>query len=1295
MLRTFNVLAILIFGVCILGFSQSTETTLALEEYSRIVDENRSYRSYGAESGLKGNTHFQFSDEDGYRWYSSNDDGYKIYRFNGISFDDVISGDKLASQDTMLPVLIQTKTTHQIYASGAHNLYLWQDYSWKKYAFHKQDTILRMLCYGDDVYCIGEKGMGLFIKGVWMYRPFQTKLSEREANLASISKSGNLYIVSKVTPQQKADQTDTVDKSKEILPPAPQIHLKKYALRKTGTFIVASLPQPTEDGAQDEPDNLKTCFDYQNELVWIYEAESDLLFRYKLKSDSAARISLGSGTTVHSIVSTDNGKNWLITNTSGIVKAEELVSGYPKNRGMQYSSEMLSRRPEYLDFLYLEGQLLPLSSQAQAATGNRYSLIRILEATKPSHSFQMKELVIPLKDSICSQVYNYGNVLFLNLKHDKFQNVSHVLFSKYPFEQTHSRDILIDSETYHLAYSKLMDLIINQRKGKITLIPLEIICEEVYQTPSQRQQENFITTTPVKDYQLLSFKGTGNEANKLFLNSMRSGQVSELASFDNASLMRIDEDKELAYLKIKTDGLPDKVYTYSLIDGKQELILSLDINENFFLFPGGYLVLSGDQLKTNFTPTQAETTVLSAFNKVFLPALEAGKILNWTGKGQGLKLNAKLLEAMDYTALNVQWLGSSLKMLTIAGGDISSSSEAGLARMRISDIPSVPNITRDKETTLSVPAHVYNLIGDTILFKPMWIRFYTADRMPPLVGHLEKVSQDTYRYRISEFYDGQLILKEDDFIYALHSGYVPNITAFLNDGQMLFADSDKLHYRYFAAWQTLDIKPFEIYGKLESISYLDGIIWLCFDSALVRFDPKTKGKYAYTSEEGIPDKLESAFVEGGELMIKTSDKIYRFNEYENPLKFDIPYITVSDSLKISTARKIVLPYTQRRIQIPLSILGPLYPELCQVSYRLMGFDEDWIIEDYLGKISYTKLPYGKFVFEARVTAANGIQTPIQGISIQIRRPWYYAWYAIVVYILAGLALIFLIYRWKLYSYREANRELELQVAERTHELQEWQKRMTQSIDYALLIQKSILPQGDQLKRMFKDYLLIWHPRDTVGGDFYWLNELPDENSLLFAVIDCTGHGVPGALVSMSVNAALNHIVQENGEHEPAEILQQLHQDIGFTLHQESERTQQDGLDISLIKIDYAAQTLNFAGAAMDIVIYEQGSPELIILEGSKYSIGGLKHRKVHIFEPQQISFSPNAKVYMYSDGILDQTYEIDVRMKRLGPAQWYDKIREIGEKALPEQKAMLEDMIKRMLLLDGQRDDITIVALQL
>ena len=1267
MRKIVNVLVILIVGVLTLGLSQSRETSLALEEYKQILAENKSYRSYGSESGLKGNTRYQFTDEEGYRWYSSNNDGYKIYRFNGVRVNDVISDDKTASNDTMLPILIKTKTSHNVYASGMRNLYLWQDYSWKKYAFPAHDQILRMLYYDEDVYCIGEQGIGTLVGGVWKYRPFKTRISEAEAALANISRNGNLYVVSKTNPLTAT------------------ISLEKYTVQKTSKVLLAY--------AQNYSDNVKTCFDYHNSLLWIYETDSDLLLKYDLRNDHTQKISLEPGTLVHSIVSTDNAKNWLITNSSGIVQAQELLAAFPKARGKEYSSGQLAFSSDRLDFLYLEGQVLPYSSQDQSAEGNRYAFIRILEANDGQRTLQIKELANPFGESICNHVYYYGKLLFMDLKHDKFQDVSHVLITKYPFTQISTRDIIIDSETYQLAYNEKMDTILNQRSGKVSMIPLVIVCEEIYQAPSHGQQKNYISINPFRNYQLLSFKGVDKELNKLYLLALKSGYIQELFAVENASLKGIDEGAALVYYQSRSNGTTDALYTYSLKDGHQELLESLEPNDRFFSFPGGYCVFNGDQIKVQLPSKPKETVAFLAFNRIFMTVLQSEKAFKWTKSNDALK--AKLLDAIDYTSLGEGWMGATTKKLTLDKEDIIAASDAELNKVKISDLPPTTRITRNRVTHLNIPAHIFNLNSDAIELQPFWVRFYQQKNKHFLVGHLEKLPKNTFRYRISQFSKGKLVLGEDDFTLNPSGGYVPNVTAFLGDEQPLFTDFNNLYYRYNKAWQRLDLSQFEAYGKLGNVTYLDDVLWLCFDGALLRFDPKTKVTYAYTSQEGIPDKMESIFVDNGKLMIKTNDKIYKFNEYTNPLKLDIPYIIVSDSLKISVESKIVLPYKQRHIQIPVSILGPLYPELCQVSYRLVGYNDDWIVEDYLGIIKYAKLPYGKYVFEIIATSANGIQTPVKRIPFRIKPPWYSAWFAIVIYVLAGLGLVYLFYRWRLYQYREDNRQLEKQVQERTHELQEWQLRMTQSIDYALLIQKSILPQEEQLRRLFKDYFLIWQPRDVVGGDFYWLNELADGNSLLFAVIDCTGHGVPGALVSMTVNAALNHIVKEHGVNDPAEILQRLHEDIGKSLHQESEKSQQDGLDIALIKLDYTAKTLNFAGAAMNILVYEQNSHELIVLKGSKYSIGGLKHRKVNTFESQQISYSPNSKVYMNSDGILDQTNEVNVRMKRLGPEQWYKMLREIGDKPLPAQKVLMEEMISQMLLLDNQRDDITIAALQL
>jgi len=989
-------MAIILVSGLTMSFSQSAETAKVLQEYKQIVEENKSYRTYRAESGLRGNADYQFSDADGYRWYTSDHEGFQIYRFNGIKFVDMFAGEKSAAKDTMLPVLVKSIVTSTIYTAGIHNLYEWQNYNWKRYTFPKNDRILQIRENDGQVYCIGEKGVGILKQGFWVYRPFNGKITVAEASNAYVDKKGIVY--SMVLQNQGGLTGDT------------SMYIKQFSTLKTTLMPIAqNLFNVSEP---------QICFDYRKEVMWIYLAKTELLYKYSLRNMLVQKVSLEQGERIYSISTTDKGTNWLITVNSGVLAAAELTAEYPQNKVMRYSSTSMSFNPAYLDYLYLENQLLPLSADDNLANSSIYNRIRIIEPNPQTRLLEVKELMNPLNANICKQVYHFGDLLLMDMNNENFRNVRSILALRYPFERFTQRDILMDADKYSLSYNEQMDVILFQRMGKISLVPIIIICEKV-----------------------------------------------------NSSLS---------------------------------------------------------------------------------------------------------------------------------------------------------------------PSHANSFKADS-----------AAKRK------------------------------------ATGSSKEPYI------------DDSKLHYLSDNTWHTLDIRKYEMHGQPANVIALDGILWLCFENALLRFDPKLDTSYTYTPQEGIPYGMTAVFAELGKLMISTKDATYKFTEYQNDLKVDIPYIIVSDSLKVSIEDRVVLPYTQRRLEIPISILGPLYPELCTVSYRLLGFSKDWVEMVYLERIRYLKLPYGAYTFEVSARAANGLQTSVKSFSFRIKPPWYFTWYAYVVYFLAGLMVFFLIYRWRMYRYRETNRQLELQVAERTHELQEWQLRMTQSIDYALLIQKSMLPQDDQLLRLFKEHFILWHPRDTVGGDLYWLHELPTGNAILFAVIDCTGHGVPGALVSMTVNSALNHIVKDQGINTPEAVLKQLHQDIGLTLHQESEKSQQDGLDIALIKVDFNSQVLSFAGAAMDILIYQPDSPELIVLKGSKYPIGGLKHRKNLFFEPQKINYPPNSKVYLFTDGILDQTYENISRMKRLGPEQWRNIIKDMGDKPLPEQKNALEELVAQMLKLDDQRDDITIVGLKL
>lgn len=133
---------------------------------------------------------------------------------------------------------------------------------------------------------------------------------------------------------------------------------------------------------------------------------------------------------------------------------------------------------------------------------------------------------------------------------------------------------------------------------------------------------------------------------------------------------------------------------------------------------------------------------------------------------------------------------------------------------------------------------------------------------------------------------------------------------------------------------------------------------------------------------------------------------------------------------------------------------------------------------------------------------------------------------------------------------EKNEELEEKVFERTRELREINKDMVDSINYAKRLQDSILPSHNAIVGSLENYFLMFKPRDIVSGDFYWYHHVKDANRdlTIFAVVDCTGHGVPGAMMSVIGNSSLNKIVKEEGVFESDKILNRLHEEVYRSLN---------------------------------------------------------------------------------------------------------------------------------------------------
>ena len=265
-------------------------------------------------------------------------------------------------------------------------------------------------------------------------------------------------------------------------------------------------------------------------------------------------------------------------------------------------------------------------------------------------------------------------------------------------------------------------------------------------------------------------------------------------------------------------------------------------------------------------------------------------------------------------------------------------------------------------------------------------------------------------------------------------------------------------------------------------------------------------------------------------------------------------------------------------------------------------------------------------------------------------------------------------------------EMESQVRERTRELAETNRKIMDSIDYAKRLQESILATRAELAAAFRDYFILWQPRDVVGGDFYWLRRL-DDDRVLFAVADCTGHGVPGALMTMAVNLALHHIVDQNHT-EPAEILAELNHQIKAALHRnDSGEMTDDGLDIGICRID-RNQRLIFAGARISLYIGRED--EVTRIKGDNKSLGYRQSADTLTFDVHEWAIRPGDRFYMTTDGYLDQNGgEKDLPF---GRNRLSEVIARQDGVSLADQETAFAAALREYMHGEAQRDDITIVG---
>ncbi|RXT05787.1 SpoIIE family protein phosphatase [Ammoniphilus sp. CFH 90114] len=268
-----------------------------------------------------------------------------------------------------------------------------------------------------------------------------------------------------------------------------------------------------------------------------------------------------------------------------------------------------------------------------------------------------------------------------------------------------------------------------------------------------------------------------------------------------------------------------------------------------------------------------------------------------------------------------------------------------------------------------------------------------------------------------------------------------------------------------------------------------------------------------------------------------------------------------------------------------------------------------------------------------------------------------------------------------------NEELEGKVMERTRELHEKNQALLDSIDYAKRIQESILPSPEKLDEALKEYFLLWKPRDLVGGDFYWIKKLKEDEYVL-AVGDCTGHGVPGALMSMMAVSILHQITENEESCDPSSLLQRLNQLVQETLNKEDKVLgTDDGLDISVCYIQ--GEKLTYAGARCSLFI-ARNDGEVELIQADKKGIGYRKTDLQYSFTNHEISLEQYPTLYLTTDGFLDQnggSHNFSFGKKRFIAA-----IEKYYQQPLADQQQYLSNELEAYMGQEIQRDDILVVG---
>ena len=469
------------------------------------------------------------------------------------------------------------------------------------------------------------------------------------------------------------------------------------------------------------------------------------------------------------------------------------------------------------------------------------------------------------------------------------------------------------------------------------------------------------------------------------------------------------------------------------------------------------------------------------------------------------------------------------------------------------------------------------------------------------------------------------------------------------------------------------------YGRINNLLLEDnGVLWVGCADGLIRYKQNDKKNYKSNFTSLIRAvKVDTITVFNGMFKDGIQKEKIEFNFENNNFVFSFSCPYFEDEHK------------------------PLYSTL------LEGYDEHWSAYEAKSDRTITNLKEGNYKFKVR---AKNIYDQISSeatYSFTVRPPWYRTAWAYFLYVLLFFLILYLASRITSARLKKRNEQLEEIVEERTKEISlknevletknveifEQKKEIEDSINYAKRIQDAILPLESEMKKWLPKSFILYRPKDIVSGDFYWFTK--KGNKLIVVCADCTGHGVPGAFMSMIGSDRLNIIVNERNITSPGLILAELNRAIKNTLKQsEQENSTRDGMDAAICTLNTDTNELTYSGAQRGLWIVKED--QFSEIKGTKTAIAGFTPDH-QIYEEHMMAIEAGMKFYMTTDGYADQFG--GSRSKKYMVKKLKQFILKISKKEHEQQHLALEKELLKWMDQPNKKheqvDDVCVVAFEL